>query len=122
MPALLNSGRKRKPIWADFNQLDNNRAKCRKCPYECAGLVKRMQDHFDNCHGVTPNSVPTTQKFTSDKNKENPPLSQRQRMNYTMKSSATQTSRERPKSAPYPRLKNSKRTSKCQVFSSTVPA
>ena len=33
-----------------------------------------------------------------------------------------ETSRERPKSAPYLRLKNSKRTSKCQVFSSTVPA
>ena len=32
------------------------------------------------------------------------------------------TSRERPKWAPYLRLKNSKRTSKCQVFSSTVPA
>ena len=32
------------------------------------------------------------------------------------------TSRERPKSAPYLRLKNSKRISKCQVFSSTVPA
>ena len=31
------------------------------------------------------------------------------------------TSRERPKSAPYLRLKNSKRTSKCRVFSSTVP-
>ena len=31
------------------------------------------------------------------------------------------TSPERPKSAPYLRLKNSKRTSKCQVFSSTVP-
>ena len=29
-------------------------------------------------------------------------------------------SRERPKSAPYLRLKISKRTSKCQVFSSTV--
>ena len=27
-----------------------------------------------------------------------------------------QTSRDRPKSAPYPRLKNSKKTSKCQVF------
>ena len=33
-----------------------------------------------------------------------------------------QTSWERPKSAPYLRLKNSKRTSKCQIFSSTVPA
>ena len=32
------------------------------------------------------------------------------------------TSRERPKSAPYLRLKNSKRTSMGQVFSSTVPA
>ena len=32
-----------------------------------------------------------------------------------------ETSRERPKSAPYLRLKNSKRTSKCQVLSSTVP-
>ena len=32
------------------------------------------------------------------------------------------TSRERHKSAPYLRLKNSKRTSKCQVFSSTVHA
>ena len=31
------------------------------------------------------------------------------------------TSRERPKSAPYLRLKNIKRTSKCQAFSSTVP-
>ena len=31
------------------------------------------------------------------------------------------TSRDRPKSAPYPRLKNSKKTSKCQVFSITVP-
>ena len=31
------------------------------------------------------------------------------------------TSRERPKSAPYLRLKNSKRTSMCQVFSSTKP-
>ena len=29
-------------------------------------------------------------------------------------------SRDRPKSAPYPRLKNSKKTSKCQVFSFTV--
>ena len=33
-----------------------------------------------------------------------------------------ETSRERPKLAPYLRLKNSKRTSKCQVFPSTVPA
>ena len=32
------------------------------------------------------------------------------------------TSRERPKSAPYLRLKISKRTSKCQEFFSTVPA
>ena len=31
-----------------------------------------------------------------------------------------ETSRDRPKSAPYPRLKNSKKTSKCQVFSFTV--
>ena len=31
------------------------------------------------------------------------------------------TIRERPKSAPYLRLKNSKRTSKLQIFSSTVP-
>ena len=30
------------------------------------------------------------------------------------------TSRDRPKSAPYPRLKNSKKTFKCQVFSFTV--
>ena len=30
------------------------------------------------------------------------------------------TSRDWPKSAPYPRLKNSKKTSKCQVFSFTV--
>ena len=30
------------------------------------------------------------------------------------------TSRDRPKSAPYSRLKNSKKTSKCQVFSFTV--
>ena len=30
------------------------------------------------------------------------------------------TSRDRLKSAPYPRLKNSKKTSKCQVFSFTV--
>ena len=29
-------------------------------------------------------------------------------------------SRDRPKSAPYPRLKNSKKTSKCQEFSFTV--
>ena len=32
----------------------------------------------------------------------------------------TITSRDRPKSAPYPRLKNSKKTSKCQIFSFTV--
>ena len=32
-----------------------------------------------------------------------------------------ETNRERPKSAPYLRLKNSKKTSKCQVLSSTVP-
>ena len=36
--------------------------------------------------------------------------------------SKSSTSRERLKSAPYLRLKNSKRTSKCQLFSSTVPA
>ena len=30
------------------------------------------------------------------------------------------TSRDRPKSAPYPRFKNSKKTSQCQVFSFTV--
>ena len=30
------------------------------------------------------------------------------------------TRRDRPKSAPLPRLKNSKKTSKCQVFSFTV--
>ena len=34
---------------------------------------------------------------------------------------STQTSRERHKSAPYLRLKNSKRTSKCQIFTFTVP-
>ena len=28
----------------------------------------------------------------------------------------TETSRDRPKSAPYPKLKNSKKTSKCQVL------
>ena len=33
-----------------------------------------------------------------------------------------ETCRERPKSAPYLRLKNSKRISKCQLFSFTVPA
>ena len=32
----------------------------------------------------------------------------------------SRTSRDRPKSAPYPRLKNSKKTSKCQVFPFTV--
>ena len=32
----------------------------------------------------------------------------------------SKTSRDRPKSAPYPRLKISKKTSKCQVFSFTV--
>ena len=32
----------------------------------------------------------------------------------------TKTSRDRPKSAPYPRLNISKKTSKCQVFSYTV--
>ena len=37
------------------------------------------------------------------------------------KSTFFKTSRERPKSAPYLRLKNNKSTSKCQVFSSTVP-
>ena len=31
-----------------------------------------------------------------------------------------ETSRDRPKSVPYPRLKNSKKTSKCQVFPFTV--
>ena len=31
-----------------------------------------------------------------------------------------ETSRDRPKSAPYPRLKNNKKTSKCQVFPFTV--
>ena len=36
------------------------------------------------------------------------------------KQSVVETSRDRPKSAPYPRLKNSKKTSKCQVFSFTV--
>ena len=49
-----------------------------------------MQDQFDNCHGVTPKSVPTTEKFTSGKYKENQPLLQRPIMNYTMKTSATQ--------------------------------
>ena len=34
---------------------------------------------------------------------------------------STIISQERHKSAPYLRLKNSKRTSKCQVFSSTAP-
>ena len=33
---------------------------------------------------------------------------------YTLRGGCKQTSRDRPKSAPYPRLKNSKRTSKCQ--------
>ena len=33
----------------------------------------------------------------------------------------TQTSRDRPKSAPYLTLKNCRRTSKCQAFSFTVP-
>ena len=36
------------------------------------------------------------------------------------KSLLNQTSRDRPKSAPYPRLINSKKTSKCQVFSFTI--
>ena len=36
-------------------------------------------------------------------------------------SHSRQISRERYKSAPYLRLKNSKKTSKCQIFSFTVP-
>ena len=40
----------------------------------------------------------------------------------TKKSPHKATSWERPNSSAYLRLKNSKRTSKCQVFSSTVPA
>ena len=43
-------------------------------------------------------------------------------LSLTLNHHITKTSRDRPKSAPYLRLKNSKRTSKCQVFSSTVPA
>ena len=35
---------------------------------------------------------------------------------YTMPPEFQKTSRDRPKSAPYPRLKNSKKTSKCQVL------
>ena len=34
----------------------------------------------------------------------------------TVKRDKSITSRDRPKSAPYPRLKSSKKTSKCQVF------
>ena len=39
---------------------------------------------------------------------------------YFYRAGSITTSRDRPKSAPYPRLKNSKKTSKCQVFSFTV--
>ena len=39
---------------------------------------------------------------------------------YPLCFSLISTSRDRPKSAPYPRLKNTKKTSKCQVFSITV--
>ena len=35
---------------------------------------------------------------------------------YENEQEVSTTSRDRPKSAPYPRFKNSKRTSKCQVF------
>ena len=38
-----------------------------------------------------------------------------------LKQSRTTTSRERPNSAPYPRLKNSKRTSKCQSIGELGP-
>ena len=41
---------------------------------------------------------------------------------YLYGSQGDQTSRERPKSAPYLRLKKNQMTSMCQVFSSTVPA
>ena len=40
--------------------------------------------------------------------------------NYAKIKEKVKTSRDRPKSAPYPTLKNSKKTSKCQVFSFTV--
>ena len=48
---------------------------------------------------------------------------QKHRRGYVIDAARSQlvsTSRDRPKSAPYPRLKNSKKSSKCQVFSFTV--
>ena len=41
-------------------------------------------------------------------------------MGYWQSGLEIETSWDRPKSAPYPMLENSKKTSKCQVFSFTV--
>ena len=68
---------------------------------------------------VAPLAVGTVpEQPTSDTNRKPFSSLQQQQMQQCHK---IETIRERTKSAPYLRLKNSKRTSKCQVFSSTVP-
>ena len=50
MPNQSNTGRKRDIIWAEFDEISGNRAKCRKCDYSCAALVARMKRHYSEKH------------------------------------------------------------------------
>lgn len=46
MSSNSKTGRKRDAIWAEFEEKDN-RAKCRRCNFECAKLVARMKKHSE---------------------------------------------------------------------------
>lgn len=44
------TGQKLDAIWAEFDKIAPNKAKCRSCQYECAPLVDRLKKHFSKVH------------------------------------------------------------------------
>ena len=44
------TGRNLDAIWAEFDKIAPNKAKCRSCQYECAPLVDRLKKHFSKVH------------------------------------------------------------------------
>ena len=39
------------PIWAAFDRIAPNKAKCRNCEYLCAPFLDRLKKHFLEVHG-----------------------------------------------------------------------
>ena len=84
-------------------------------------IIQNLDNSASEAENIRSNTTSTPIK-TKATTSENTPVNSRNSCCYTSTSLKQRGIRGRPNVAPYLRLKNSKRTSMCQVFSSTVRA